>query len=134
MVYIDKIKNSRYNMATIIYRRRCGRINLNMATVMFTFAYSLNFIPAKNNENSSRKTITFYNGYVLLITTVEDFLVNCKSLTLTFIIAEEADDLEQQCEDAVFQICCTRERYSVRCANQLEKYLDLKTKINVNFH
>ncbi|XP_003426959.1 uncharacterized protein LOC100679118 [Nasonia vitripennis] len=45
-------------------------------------------------------------------------------------MAEETDDLEQQCEDAVFQICCTRERYSVRCANQLEKYLNLKTKIN----
>ncbi|XP_014210303.1 uncharacterized protein LOC106640706 [Copidosoma floridanum] len=37
-------------------------------------------------------------------------------------------DLEEQCENAVFKICCTRNNYSVRSANQLEKQLSLITK------
>ncbi|XP_058789860.1 uncharacterized protein LOC131663453 [Phymastichus coffea] len=38
------------------------------------------------------------------------------------------DDLEEQCEDTVYKICCTREHYSARCAKYFEKYLGLVTK------
>ncbi|KAL7303962.1 hypothetical protein TKK_0003620 [Trichogramma kaykai] len=41
---------------------------------------------------------------------------------------EEDQELEQQCEDAVYQIACTRTSYSIGCANQYGKYLTLTTK------
>ncbi|XP_011504702.1 PREDICTED: uncharacterized protein LOC105367633, partial [Ceratosolen solmsi marchali] len=49
------------------------------------------------------------------------------TISFVSISANSNDALEEQCEDAVFKLCCTRERYSVRCANQLEKYLKLCT-------
>lgn len=39
------------------------------------------------------------------------------------------DDLEQQCEDAVFEICDARERYPLQCANELEKCMKLTNEI-----
>lgn len=41
-------------------------------------------------------------------------------------------DLEQKCEDALFDLCDTRERLPVKCADELEKTLRLTTQINVN--
>ncbi|XP_011644380.1 uncharacterized protein LOC105431702 [Pogonomyrmex barbatus] len=39
------------------------------------------------------------------------------------------DDLEQQCEDAVFEVCDARERYPLQCANELEKSIKLTNEI-----
>ncbi|XP_015120182.1 uncharacterized protein LOC107043272 [Diachasma alloeum] len=39
-------------------------------------------------------------------------------------------DLEQQCDDAVFELCDTRERYPQKCAEELAKTLRLTTQIN----
>ncbi|XP_011306675.1 uncharacterized protein [Fopius arisanus] len=39
-------------------------------------------------------------------------------------------DLEQECEDVVFELCDTRERYPQKCAEELSKSLRLRTQIN----
>ncbi|XP_017767660.1 PREDICTED: uncharacterized protein LOC108556187 [Eufriesea mexicana] len=41
------------------------------------------------------------------------------------------DDYEQQCEDALFELCDTRERYPSRCTNELKKSIKLKNDINM---
>lgn len=41
------------------------------------------------------------------------------------------DDLEQQCEDAVFEVCDARERYPLQCAKELEKCIELTNEIYV---
>ncbi|CAK9814084.1 hypothetical protein ANTQUA_LOCUS7931 [Anthophora quadrimaculata] len=41
------------------------------------------------------------------------------------------DDIEQQCEDAVFELCDARERYPLRCADELKKSIKLKSDINM---
>ncbi|KAL2743944.1 uncharacterized protein V1477_007820 [Vespula maculifrons] len=46
----------------------------------------------------------------------------CNSLTFS-------DDLEEQCEDALFEVCDARERYPLLCAEELEKCLRLTTEI-----
>ncbi|XP_003705254.2 uncharacterized protein LOC100879420 [Megachile rotundata] len=40
-------------------------------------------------------------------------------------------NLEQQCEDALFELCDARERYPMECANELEKCIKLKTDIHM---
>lgn len=42
------------------------------------------------------------------------------------------DDLEQQCEDALFELCDARERYPLRCAEELQKCIQLKNDIHVS--
>ena len=39
------------------------------------------------------------------------------------------DDLEQQCEDAVFNVCDARERYPLQCTKELEKCIKLTNEI-----
>lgn len=41
------------------------------------------------------------------------------------------DNIEQQCEDAVFEVCDARERYPSRCADELQKSIKLKNNMNV---
>lgn len=42
-----------------------------------------------------------------------------------------AENLEQQCEDAVFALCDARERYPQRCADELQKCIKLNNEINM---
>lgn len=42
-----------------------------------------------------------------------------------------SDDLEQQCEDAVFNVCDARERYPLQCTKELEKCIKLTNEICV---
>ncbi|KAL6447084.1 hypothetical protein ACFW04_001438 [Cataglyphis niger] len=39
------------------------------------------------------------------------------------------DDLEQQCEDALFEVCDARERYPLQCAKELENCIKLTNEI-----
>lgn len=39
------------------------------------------------------------------------------------------DDLEQQCEDAMFEVCDARERYPLQCAKELENCIKLTNEI-----
>ncbi|XP_003696231.1 uncharacterized protein LOC100865440 isoform X2 [Apis florea] len=41
------------------------------------------------------------------------------------------DNIEQQCEDAVFEVCDARERYPSRCADELQKSIKLKNNMNM---
>ncbi|KAL0122285.1 hypothetical protein PUN28_007193 [Cardiocondyla obscurior] len=41
------------------------------------------------------------------------------------------DDLEQQCEDAVFNVCDARERYPLHCAEELAKCIELTNEIQM---
>lgn len=41
------------------------------------------------------------------------------------------DDLEQQCEDALFEVCDARERYPLQCAKELENCIKLTNEISV---
>ncbi|XP_077281586.1 uncharacterized protein LOC143908121 [Temnothorax americanus] len=41
------------------------------------------------------------------------------------------DDLEQQCEDAVFEVCDARERYPLQCAKELERSIELTNEIRM---
>ncbi|XP_014609829.1 PREDICTED: uncharacterized protein LOC106789829 [Polistes canadensis] len=38
-------------------------------------------------------------------------------------------DLEEQCEEAVFEVCDARERYPILCAEELEKCIRLTNEI-----
>ncbi|XP_015178185.1 PREDICTED: uncharacterized protein LOC107067310 [Polistes dominula] len=38
-------------------------------------------------------------------------------------------DLEEQCEDAIFEVCDARERYPMLCAEELEKCIRLTNEI-----
>ncbi|KAI4490338.1 hypothetical protein M0802_010715 [Mischocyttarus mexicanus] len=40
-----------------------------------------------------------------------------------------SDDLEEQCENAVFEVCDARERYPFLCAEELEKCIRLTNEI-----
>ncbi|KYN29228.1 Tetratricopeptide repeat protein 30A [Trachymyrmex cornetzi] len=42
-----------------------------------------------------------------------------------------SDDLEQQCEDVVFELCDARERYPLLCAKELEKFIKLTNEIHM---
>ncbi|KYQ55813.1 hypothetical protein ALC60_05312 [Trachymyrmex zeteki] len=42
-----------------------------------------------------------------------------------------SDDLEQQCEDVVFELCDARERYPLLCAKELEKCIKLTNEIHM---
>ncbi|XP_011689573.1 PREDICTED: uncharacterized protein LOC105451066 [Wasmannia auropunctata] len=44
----------------------------------------------------------------------------------------ETDELEQQCEDAVFELCDARERYPLQCARELERCIKLTNEIHVS--
>lgn len=39
------------------------------------------------------------------------------------------DDLEQQCEEALFEVCDARERYPLQCAKELENCIKLTNEI-----
>ncbi|XP_015591046.1 uncharacterized protein LOC107265775 [Cephus cinctus] len=39
-------------------------------------------------------------------------------------------ELEEQCENAVFEVCDARERYPSKCAQELAKCIELETEIN----
>ncbi|XP_070167656.1 uncharacterized protein [Polyergus mexicanus] len=41
----------------------------------------------------------------------------------------EIDDLEQQCEDVLFEVCDARERYPLQCAKELENCIKLTNEI-----
>ncbi|XP_015433337.1 PREDICTED: uncharacterized protein LOC107189341 [Dufourea novaeangliae] len=41
------------------------------------------------------------------------------------------DDLEQQCEDALFELCDARERYPLRCADELRTCIQLRNEIQM---
>ncbi|XP_031833649.1 uncharacterized protein LOC116427443 [Nomia melanderi] len=41
------------------------------------------------------------------------------------------DDLEQQCEDALFELCDARERYPLKCAKEFRKCIQLKNEIQM---
>lgn len=43
-----------------------------------------------------------------------------------------SDDLEQQCEDALFEVCDARERYPLQCAKELENCIKLTNEICVS--
>lgn len=43
-----------------------------------------------------------------------------------------SDDLEQQCENVLFEVCDARERYPLQCAKELEKCIKLTNEINVS--
>lgn len=43
----------------------------------------------------------------------------------------ETDELEQQCEDAVFELCDARERYPLQCARELERCIKLTNEIHM---
>lgn len=40
-----------------------------------------------------------------------------------------SDDLEEQCEEALFEVCDARERYPILCAEELEKCIRLTNEI-----
>lgn len=42
-----------------------------------------------------------------------------------------SDDLEQECEEAVFEVCDARERYPIQCAKELENCIKLTNEICV---
>jgi len=42
-----------------------------------------------------------------------------------------SDDLEQQCEEALFEVCDARERYPLQCAKELENCIKLTNEICV---
>lgn len=42
------------------------------------------------------------------------------------------DDLEEQCEDVVFEVCDARERYPLQCAKEFEKCIKLTNEICVS--
>ncbi|XP_046750554.1 uncharacterized protein LOC124413815 [Diprion similis] len=44
-------------------------------------------------------------------------------------VVDSLRDLEERCEDAVFKVCDARERYSKKCAEGLDNYLCLKTRL-----
>lgn len=46
-------------------------------------------------------------------------------------IISNTTDLEQQCEDSLFEVCDSRERYPQQCATELEKCIKLTNKIHV---
>lgn len=58
-----------------------------------------------------------------IIKSVYDFC----TISLNYI----SGDLEQQCENAVFEICDARERYPLLCANEFGKTIKLINEINV---
>ncbi|KYN02965.1 hypothetical protein ALC62_06253, partial [Cyphomyrmex costatus] len=41
------------------------------------------------------------------------------------------DDLEQQCEEVVFELCDARERFPLLCTKELEKCIKLTNEINM---
>ncbi|XP_066599184.1 uncharacterized protein [Prorops nasuta] len=41
------------------------------------------------------------------------------------------DDLEQQCEDAVYEVCDARERFPKLCAKELAQSIKIKNEINM---
>ncbi|XP_050590352.1 uncharacterized protein LOC126922120 [Bombus affinis] len=41
------------------------------------------------------------------------------------------NNIEEQCEDALFELCDARERYPSRCADELQKSIKLKNEINM---
>ncbi|XP_033337229.1 uncharacterized protein LOC117226717 [Megalopta genalis] len=41
------------------------------------------------------------------------------------------DDLEQKCEDALYELCDARERYPLKCAIAFRKYIQLKNEIQM---
>jgi len=41
------------------------------------------------------------------------------------------DDIEQQCDDAVFEVCDARERYPAMCADEREKSTILENEISM---
>lgn len=41
------------------------------------------------------------------------------------------DDLEEQCQEALFEVCDARERYPRQCADVLKKCIQLKNDIHV---
>ncbi|XP_076638613.1 uncharacterized protein LOC143350383 [Colletes latitarsis] len=41
------------------------------------------------------------------------------------------DNLEEQCEDALFELCDARERYPLRCANELKTSFQLINDIHM---
>lgn len=41
------------------------------------------------------------------------------------------NDLEQECEDAVFEVCDARERFPLKCAEELQNCIKLKNDINM---
>lgn len=43
-----------------------------------------------------------------------------------------SDDLEQQCEEALFEVCDARERYPLQCAKELENCIKLTNEICVS--
>lgn len=42
-----------------------------------------------------------------------------------------SDDLEQQCEEALFEVCDARERYPLQCTKELENCIKLTNEICV---
>ncbi|XP_017890239.1 uncharacterized protein LOC108631054 [Ceratina calcarata] len=42
------------------------------------------------------------------------------------------ENLEQQCEDAVFELCDAREQFPSLCANELTKCIQIKNDINMS--
>ncbi|KAM0730020.1 hypothetical protein ACS0PU_003897 [Formica fusca] len=46
-------------------------------------------------------------------------------------VYSEMDNLEQQCEDALFEVCDARERYPLQCAKELENCIKLTNEISM---
>ena len=61
-------------------------------------------------------------------------ILNWKYFVQLFIMlfVLNLDDLEQQCEDVLFDLCDTRERYPLLCAKELEKFIKLTNEIHVS--
>lgn len=58
-------------------------------------------------------------------------------LKLRMILSDDffilnSDDLEQQCEEALFEVCDARERYPLQCAKELENCIQLTNEICVS--
>lgn len=64
----------------------------------------------------------------------EDDIYTCHRMN-SFSISSRGyvvDDLEQECEDAVFEVCDARERFPIRCINELTDCIKLENEICVS--
>ncbi|XP_046433417.1 uncharacterized protein LOC124186088 isoform X2 [Neodiprion fabricii] len=46
---------------------------------------------------------------------------------------DNLQNLEERCEDAVFKVCDARERFSRKCAEGLDNYLFLETRLVIRW-
>lgn len=72
-------------------------------------------------------------GKCTLCHTILHWILHMDSIVINVDVAQ-SDDLEQQCEDAVFELCDARERFPLQCAKELEASIRLANEICVSIH